>query len=84
MHQIHLKSSRSSSILKCGVLKLTYLFISEAKKLELEILCPCTHDHKHIVGTYHLAEKHIEKGANALESRSAWANMAWNSELLFS
>jgi 1-pyrroline-5-carboxylate dehydrogenase len=37
------------------------------------------HDHKHIVGTYHLAEKpHIEKAiANALESRSAWASMAW-------
>jgi hypothetical protein len=28
------------------------------------------HDHKHIVGTYHLAEKpHIEAIANALESR---------------
>ena len=37
------------------------------------------HDHKHIVGTYHLAEKaHIEEAiANALESRTAWANMAW-------
>ena len=37
------------------------------------------HDHKHIVGTYHLAEKqHIEKAiANALDSRKAWANMAW-------
>ncbi len=37
------------------------------------------HDHKHIVGTYHLAEKsHIEKAiANALENRTAWANMAW-------
>lgn len=37
------------------------------------------HDHKHIVGTYHLAEKaHIEKAiANALESRTKWANMAW-------
>jgi 1-pyrroline-5-carboxylate dehydrogenase len=37
------------------------------------------HDHKHIVGTYHLAEKsHIEKAiANALESRTRWANMAW-------
>jgi len=37
------------------------------------------HDHQHIVGTYHLAEKtHIEKAiANALESRTAWANMAW-------
>lgn len=37
------------------------------------------HDHKHIVGTYHLAEKsHIEKAiANALESRKAWAAMPW-------
>ena len=37
------------------------------------------HDHKHIVGTYHLAEKsHIEKAiANTLESKKAWANMAW-------
>ena len=37
------------------------------------------HDHQHIVGTYHLAEKsHVEKAiANALESRTKWANMAW-------
>ncbi|MFV8325143.1 L-glutamate gamma-semialdehyde dehydrogenase [Flavobacterium sp. ZS1P14] len=37
------------------------------------------HDHKHIVGTYHLAEKaDVEKAiANALESRTAWAAMAW-------
>lgn len=37
------------------------------------------HDHQHVVGTYHLAEKtHIEKAiTNALEARSAWANMAW-------
>jgi 1-pyrroline-5-carboxylate dehydrogenase len=37
------------------------------------------HDHQHIVGSYHLAEKsHIENAiANALESRTAWANMAW-------
>lgn len=37
------------------------------------------HDHKHIVGTYHLAEKsHIEKAiANALASRKAWAAMPW-------
>jgi 1-pyrroline-5-carboxylate dehydrogenase len=37
------------------------------------------HDHKHIVGTYHLAEKaHIEKAiANALDSKKAWTNMAW-------
>ncbi|RYJ52799.1 L-glutamate gamma-semialdehyde dehydrogenase [Flavobacterium petrolei] len=37
------------------------------------------HDHKHIVGTYHLAEKmHVEQAiANALEAKIAWANMAW-------
>jgi 1-pyrroline-5-carboxylate dehydrogenase len=37
------------------------------------------HDHKHIVGTYHLAEKsHIEKAiANALDAKTKWANMAW-------
>jgi 1-pyrroline-5-carboxylate dehydrogenase len=37
------------------------------------------HDHQHIVGTYHLADKgHVQKAiANALESRTAWANMAW-------
>ncbi|MET0759101.1 MAG: L-glutamate gamma-semialdehyde dehydrogenase [Flavobacterium sp.] len=37
------------------------------------------HDHKHIVGTYHLAEKsHVEKAiANALEAKAAWTNLAW-------
>lgn len=37
------------------------------------------HDHQHIVGTYHLAEKsHIEKAiASALEARKQWANMPW-------
>ena len=37
------------------------------------------HDHKHIVGTYHLCEKaHVEKAiVNALESRTKWASMAW-------
>ncbi|OWP77707.1 L-glutamate gamma-semialdehyde dehydrogenase [Flavobacterium oreochromis] len=37
------------------------------------------HDHQHVVGTYHLAEKvHVEQAiANALESRTKWANMAW-------
>ncbi len=37
------------------------------------------HDHKHIVGTYHLAEKtHVEQAiVNALEAKTAWANMAW-------
>ena len=37
------------------------------------------HDHKHIVGQYHLAEKlHVEKAiANCLHSKTRWANMAW-------
>jgi len=37
------------------------------------------HDHKHVVGTYHLAEKvHVEKAiANALANKVKWANMAW-------
>lgn len=37
------------------------------------------HDHKHVVGTYHLAEKsHVEKAiTSALEARKAWANMPW-------
>ena len=37
------------------------------------------HDHQHIVGTYHLAEKtHVEKAiSSALEARTAWANLAW-------
>ena len=37
------------------------------------------HDHQHVVGKYHLAEKiHIEKAiSNALENRTKWANMAW-------
>ena len=37
------------------------------------------HDHKHIVGTYHLAEKHHVESAisNALLSKKKWGNMAW-------
>ncbi|TBX69528.1 L-glutamate gamma-semialdehyde dehydrogenase [Flavobacterium silvisoli] len=37
------------------------------------------HDHQHVVGTYHLAEKvHVEKAiAAALEARKKWANLAW-------
>ncbi len=37
------------------------------------------HDHKHIVGQYHLGEKkHVEQAiANALESRTKWAAMPW-------
>ncbi len=37
------------------------------------------HDHQHIVGTYHVAEKsHIEKAiAAALEARKNWSKMPW-------
>ncbi|MGG7036126.1 MAG: L-glutamate gamma-semialdehyde dehydrogenase [Flavobacterium sp.] len=37
------------------------------------------HDHQHVVGKYHLAERsHIEKAVTvALEARKKWANMAW-------
>jgi 1-pyrroline-5-carboxylate dehydrogenase len=37
------------------------------------------HDHQHVVGTYHLAEKaHVEQAiASALEARTKWANLAW-------
>ena len=37
------------------------------------------HDHQHVVGTYHLAEKtHVQQAIdNCLASRSKWANMAW-------
>lgn len=37
------------------------------------------HDHKHVVGTYHLAEKkHIDQAIDAaLEARKKWANLAW-------
>ena len=39
------------------------------------------HDHQHIVGKYHLAEKsHIEKAiATALEARKKWSQMSWES-----
>ncbi|MGS2761638.1 L-glutamate gamma-semialdehyde dehydrogenase [Sinomicrobium sp. M5D2P9] len=37
------------------------------------------HDHQHVIGQYHLAEKsHIEKAiANALEARKKWAALTW-------
>src|SRR5690606_13661260 len=37
------------------------------------------HDHKHIVGKYHLAEKkHIERAISAaLEARKKWAEVSW-------
>lgn len=37
------------------------------------------HDHKHIIGHYHLADKkHVSDAiSNALESREKWANLPW-------
>uniref|UniRef100_UPI0040484D8F L-glutamate gamma-semialdehyde dehydrogenase n=2 Tax=Mariniflexile sp. TaxID=1979402 RepID=UPI0040484D8F len=37
------------------------------------------HDHKHVVGTYHLAEKrHVDAAiATALEARKTWSQMPW-------
>lgn len=37
------------------------------------------HDHKHVVGTYHLAEKkHVDDAiATALEARKSWSLMPW-------
>ena len=37
------------------------------------------HDHQHVVGTYHLAEKsHVEKAiSTALEARNEWASLSW-------
>lgn len=37
------------------------------------------HQHQHVVGHYHTAEKkHVEKAIdNGLESREAWANLTW-------
>ncbi|WP_108424250.1 L-glutamate gamma-semialdehyde dehydrogenase [Flagellimonas amoyensis] len=37
------------------------------------------HEHKHVVGHYHLAEKkHVEQAiANCMESRKAWADLTW-------
>lgn len=37
------------------------------------------HDHKHSVGTYHIAEKHhVESAiANALEAKIKWAKLGW-------
>ncbi|KAB5486508.1 MULTISPECIES: L-glutamate gamma-semialdehyde dehydrogenase [Flagellimonas] len=37
------------------------------------------HEHKHVVGHYHLAEKkHVEQAiSNCLEARKAWADLTW-------
>ena len=55
-----------------------YIGNEEIKTGNTRLMSP-PHDHKHIVGHYHLAEKeHVSKAIqNALDSRSAWANLTW-------
>lgn len=55
-----------------------YIGSEEIKTGNTRPLSP-PHDHKHVIGQYHLAEKaHVEKAiANCLEARDAWANLTW-------
>ncbi|NDV15415.1 L-glutamate gamma-semialdehyde dehydrogenase [Muricauda sp. TY007] len=55
-----------------------YIGSEEIKTGNTKPLSP-PHDHKHIIGQYHLAEKtHVEKAiANCLEARDAWSNLTW-------
>ncbi|MCM5663991.1 L-glutamate gamma-semialdehyde dehydrogenase [Galbibacter mesophilus] len=55
-----------------------YIGSEEIKTGNTKPLSP-PHDHQHIVGEYHLAEKsHVEKAiANNLEAREKWANLTW-------
>lgn len=55
-----------------------YIGSEEIKTGNTKPLSP-PHDHKHVIGNYHLAEKsHVEKAiSNCLEAREAWANLTW-------
>ncbi|RKR07840.1 delta-1-pyrroline-5-carboxylate dehydrogenase [Maribacter vaceletii] len=55
-----------------------YIGSKEVKTNNTKPLSP-PHDHKHIVGQYHVAEKkHVDNAiANALDSRQDWANLSW-------
>ncbi|MDC6365972.1 MULTISPECIES: L-glutamate gamma-semialdehyde dehydrogenase [Flavobacteriaceae] len=55
-----------------------YIGSSEIKTGNTKPMSP-PHEHKHVVGKYHLAEKkHVEEAiSNCLESRTAWANLPW-------
>ena len=55
-----------------------YIGNKEVKTNNTKPLSP-PHDHKHIVGQYHVAEKkHVDNAiANALDSRQKWANLSW-------
>jgi len=55
-----------------------YLGDEEVFTNETKNICP-PHDHKHVVGTYSLAEKkHVRQAiTNALKAKTAWADMSW-------
>ena len=55
-----------------------YIGSEEIKTGNTKPLSP-PHDHKHVVGHYHLAEKkHVSQAIkNSLTARNAWANLAW-------
>ncbi|WP_025742905.1 L-glutamate gamma-semialdehyde dehydrogenase [Aquimarina pacifica] len=55
-----------------------YINGEEIKTGDTAVMTP-PHDHQHVLGTYHKAEKqHIEKAIEtALEARKKWANLNW-------
>ena len=55
-----------------------YIGSQEVKTGNTKPMSP-PHEHQHVVGQYHVAEKkHIEEAiANGLESREKWANLTW-------
>lgn len=55
-----------------------YIGAEEIKTGNTKPMSP-PHDHKHLVGSYHLAEQqHVEKAIeNCLASRTAWADLSW-------
>ena len=55
-----------------------YLGNEEVFTEKTKNICP-PHDHKHVVGTYSLAEKkHVRQAiTNALKAKKAWADMSW-------
>ncbi|MEM8847084.1 MAG: L-glutamate gamma-semialdehyde dehydrogenase [Bacteroidota bacterium] len=55
-----------------------YIGAEEVKTGNTKPMSP-PHEHKHVVGQYHIAEKkHIEEAiANGLAARDKWANLTW-------
>ncbi len=55
-----------------------YIGSKEVKSGNTKPMSP-PHDHQHVVGHYHIAEKsHVQEAiANCLEARNAWANLTW-------